>query len=306
MPGVQDERINRASWRRAWARGFQVALHHRVLLLLVAVAVLCERALTLSALFHPAPGSLPVASGGSASGSSMADMAAALSRMTNASAPTGSQAADVVADLPWTLFPAAGLLVAGMLLLIGVATLLRDLLLHHAYRSQRVLSQGSRFFWPVLRYKLPIYLVGSVFSLLVVASLADAWRRPIPQALVPSVGLGLLWLIGFGIARVFLSLGTKIIVTEAAMPMASVYRRVWRIVQRDLGVVIVFYALLLGLTACTTVGVWGLSMLPAPPALRLVAAIALLAVVTLIMKAASFDLYLQLAGRPAAASTHAL
>lgn len=283
-PGLsRDTNAGPVSWRRAWRRGLRVALHHRVLLALVAVALLCERALTLSATLDPGL---------------RAFWSVQLERVMAAglhSAPAAAGAA--LEDLPWPLLLVVLLLFVGMLLLIGVVTLIRDLLLAGRYRTGRVLQQGGSFFWPVVRYKLPIYLLGSVFSLGIATILWNLRGSTGSGPLAAAAGLALLWLAGFAVARVFLSLGTKVIVTEAPIGSAAVYRRIARLVRPQLGSVVVFYALVLALTGATSLAVWALSMLPAPAPLRAAVAVALLAAVTLIMKAAAFDLYLQLADR---------
>jgi hypothetical protein len=260
-----------------------VALRHRVLLALVAIALVCERVLTLSAAVDPR-------------------LRAFWAEHVQRVAETGLQAgpaavAEALQGLTWPLLPVALLFLTGMLLLVGVVTLIRDLLLHGHYRSRGVLRQGGHYFWPVLRYKLPVYMAGSVFSLIIAAALWELHSRSAPRPVLAAAVLALLWLAGFAVARVFLSLGTKVIVSEAPIATAAVFRRVLRIVRPHLGTVVIFYLLLLALTAAAMLAVWGLASLPAPPALRAAVAVALLAAVTLVMKAAAFDLYLQLAGR---------
>ena len=253
-----------------------------MLFILVAIALVCERVFSLSMSLDP---------------ELRAFWTAQARRLAEASVHASPAASTLVLDAPLLPLLAVALLFgAGMLLLLGVVTLIRDLLLRGQYRSRRVLRRGGRYFWPVLRYKLPVYVTGSVFSSGIAAAVWNLRSGEGPGALASAVALGLLWLSAFAVARVFLSLGTKVIVSEPPIATAAVYRRVWRIVRPHLGAVAVFYALVLALTAVTTLAVWGLSSLPAPAALRVAVTIALLAAVTLVMKVAAFDLYLQLAG----------
>jgi hypothetical protein len=267
------------SWRRAWQRGFNVLLCQKTLLALMVLAVVCERAASLLAVADPE-----------------------LLRKSIALAQTQLLSAhprfdELTVGTTWPILLVSCALLLGMVLLIGIVSLVRDLFRAGHYRGWLVLRRGRQYFWPVLRYKFPIYFAGSCLSLPIGLILIRIWRSGDWDATWVAGALGGLWLAAFFVARVFLSLGTKVIVTETPTTMIGVYRRVWRLILPNLRPVAAFYGLLVLLTAVTTVLAFLLAKTPLPVSVRAAGALLLLAAVTLAMKAAAFDLYWQLSGQ---------
>lgn len=267
------------SWRRAWHRGFNILLRQRILLALMVLAVVCERAASLLAVADP----------------DLLRKSIALAQTQLLSAHPRFD--ELTIGTTWPILLVSCALLLGMVLLIGIVSLVRDLLRAGHYRGRLVLRRGGQYFWPVLRYKLPIYFAGSCLSLPIGVMLMRMWHNSDWNAAWLAGTLGGLWLVAFFVARVFLSLGTKVIVTEPPTAMIGVYRRVWRLIQPHLRSVAVFYGLLVLLTAAATVLAFLLAQAPLPVSVRAAGAVLLLAAVTLAMKAAAFDLYWQLSGQ---------
>ena len=271
-------RENPVSWRAAWRKGLAVAADNRVLLALVAVAVLCERSLSYLAPWMGADGGALLAAAMGPDGS-----------LAKGAFPPPDSAESRMLALGGILF------LLGLLLIVGVVTLIRDLLLEGRYRAAGVLGRGTRYLWPILKFKLPLYGVASLVSLTMIGVLWSLSRQGMSGFWPVALALGGLWLCLFGVARVFLSLGVKILITEHPPRVRSVYARVIQIVWPRFAAVIVFYLVLMAVSAAAALLAWGGWQLPAPAPLRAGLSIFVLAAATLVMKAASFALYLQLA-----------
>lgn len=260
-------------WRAAWREGLAVALHHRMLVAFALLAVLCERALAFATGSTPEPAALLRA---------LEDTFAALG---------GGVPAPSMALQPEPALLAFGLFLVGLFIVVGVLGLIRDLLVRRGYRPQDMVARGARYFWPVLKLKVSVYLGFGAVVVLLLSGAQAAGGGP------------WLWLAGgasalaFAASRVVLSLGDKILVTEEPCKVREVYRRLPGLLRPHLGAAMRFYAVMFAMMGAAVAAELALSLTPLSGATRLIPMVFLLAFSTVLVKAAVFVFYLQLAGR---------
>lgn len=277
---MNKDRVQDLCWY-AWRKGFSVALDEKVFVILVAFSVLFGRSLSF---FME---------------SAEIDIASFLNENMDL-LPILENDAEKAVQVLMSRYHLGGevglvlpLFLLGVFLLVGVLGLMRDLLVRQGYQVQHVLLHGRHYFWPIILFKLPVYLLLGIISFMF---------------LLPGFGQGgdssglWMWWIGggifllglFGLARVFLSLGPKIIVTEESISVVAVYHRVLKIVTSNPAVVIVFYASMLLVMGLVLYLSFVLMSVSAPFFWRALLTIFLLSYSTVIIKAAAFVFYLHL------------
>jgi len=269
------------SWKEAYKLGLSLALNHMVLTLITVFAILCERSLSLFVHF---------------SGISITkvfnqykEVAASLAKD-----PLGQSWTIVQFKELASFFPVAALLfVMGAFFLVGILGLIRDLLVKKNFKTTLVLKRGKQYFWPIVRYKLPIYLLLGIILIVLASSVMPNFNAPAVltvELFIASIIYGII----FFFFRIFLSLGPKMIVTEEIKKVFPLYRRIIKLVHPYWQPVMIFYSLMFALLGITIILPIGLNMLGIPFVPLIIISVVVVSFLTVVIKASSFSLYLQL------------
>ena len=263
--------------------GFQVLCNHVSLLVVVSFAVLCERACAFYLAWTGVSAQVYL------------DQYRALLIQFATHAPTGDPAElRPFAGLLGLAALLGGLLLLGGFLMTGVLGLLRDLFLREGYDMSTLVSRGARYFWPIVRFKLPLYALLGVWGVALLPFLVWSLRRPdgsrvlaVATVLVPGI-------VPFFAARVLLSLGSKWIVVHDLSRASPLYGQVWRLVRPFLGPVVCYYLAVWALGVAVAGLPWGLAGLGVWTSWSVVATWASAAAFAVWARASALSLYLQL------------
>lgn len=286
-PGAQPP-----SWRGAYLRGWRVTCGYKIFTALTLFAIVCERAFSLFLI---------------ATGATPRDFAARYRAMVLAFTgdPLGGLAplrphARLFAELAvfGTLFLLAGVM------LVGILGLMRDLLLRDGVDGRKLFRRGGRFFWPIAKFKIPIYAALAAVALPLAPLIlrgggANVNVEPVPTspatlATLGAVAAAVAFATCFFVARILLSLGPKVIVAHDLWHVRSVYRQVLRLVRSNPVPVLLFYLSMMPLIGAMFATPALLAMLPVPRAVSLALSFFGLAVLSVFIKASSFCLYVSL------------
>lgn len=270
------------SWQAAWRGGLAVAFRHWTLIGLAFIAVLCERAVLLAADLAQMNTGNTVA----VARRLLSEIQKGPGAIVAPRIPEPSEAALLAAVVILFLF--------GLLVLIGVLGLIRDLLTGRQYHLRDFVARGGRYFWPVVKLKVPIYLaLGALLA--AVLSMAPAGQGRSVGFWTWAAAGGAICTFAFIGARVVLSLGDKIIVTEDLRSPMAVYRRVLLLLRPHLSATLCFYGVMVLVTAITGVASVLSAALPLGIGVRFILIAFELALATVCISASGFQFYLQLA-----------
>ncbi len=272
---------SRISWTAAYWRGFLLSCHHMIFTLLAILAVTCERSLAFFQHYTGVSWQQVI--------SDYKDLYLAFARNPFGGPVILTKFPALFQFLPVAMF----LFVVSAFILIGILGLMRDLLRRQGYDTRDLVARGSTYFWPIVKFKAPIYLALS--SLLVSAGPAvlALSREKAWFTLKAGILFGLL-AIGFFLGRILLSLGPKMIVTEETKKVTPAYGAVLRMVRPFLAPVAFFYMAMIPLGLAPLALSIALSFVGAPFVLVTIASVFMMAFATVFIKGASFCLYLQL------------
>ena len=200
----------------------------------------------------------------------------------------------VDADVLWLMVAiAAGTSILAFFNSTGLTAVIRDLLVDHYYDARQIVTHGRQFVIPFLKFKGPIYLLAG-FTLVTLGLVLGGGAI---EGLFASSST----LLGFGLAAFllmpcysFLSIGSKLIVTEPHRRTVELYRLTGAFLVTHLAQVTVFYLILVSLLGGTAWMVQELFKLAVPFAASYGLAVFLLAYVTALGKLSSFIFFLRL------------
>lgn len=269
------------AWLAAWSDGLRIALEHRKLVAVAALAGAFEGAFGIwrsqMSLTWMEFGAL------------LED--AIVSALQH---PLGGYSALADADgLAAALLFAAFCFLFGAALLVGLLGLLRDLLVRRGYCLTDLTARTRELFWPVFWFKFPVYLLLGATVVLVAA---PVWAHRESAAFETlAVASAVIFSIAFGIARVFLSLGAKVLAAEGVRGNKAIYRRVVALISPHLGEVTKFHLATLVTVVLTVGAVTAICGRLTDSAVQLGVGFLIVGFVTVVTKAATFRFYLQLA-----------
>jgi hypothetical protein len=276
-----ENRVSPVSWSLAYRDGLMLTIHHKVFTLIAAFSVVCERSVSLFTAF---------------TGIGL-DQVFADYRELLVTFPSPIRH-DFTAPLPFRGFlsflpVAVGLFLLGAFLLIGILGLIRDLLIRKGYRVQEVFTRGREYFWPIFKFKVPVYFINAVYLAVAAPPLLSFSGSKVAYMLWLSIALFFFFVL-FIVGRVALSLGPKIIVVEEKRRVMDIYRRVIETVKPAMWQAAIFYTLMIGIMAIGILVPWGIARIGLPSILEIILSVFFMAFVTVMMKASSFSMYIQL------------
>jgi hypothetical protein len=271
------------SWLQAYRDGVALTAQHRVFLPIAGFAVLCERSMSVYTAI---------------TGTTLGELAKQYGGFLDAfwKDPFGGLA--LLAPYPGLVMfmPVyAALLALGGFIYIGVLGLLRDLLVREGFNVRDLGARGKALFWPVIKFKLPIYFALSALFL-ALAPVVLAARSLAPAAIIAAAAaLGVFGVLAF-LGRVALSLGPKFIAVEGDAPWRVLASAVAGAVRPALWEVVWFYAVMFVLGGAALAAPVAMSWLGVPPMAVIALTVFLLSFYAIFLRASSFYLYFQLAG----------
>ena len=277
----KGKRQKSVSWKDAYSIGFEIAINNKVFLLITFFAVLAERSTSLFLQY---------------TGITMEQIIADYKGVFIAFAdnPTGGYEILLPFKNIFIFMPVVvALFLLAAFILVGVLGLMRDLLIKKGYRPQDLFIRAGQFFWPVLKFKIPVYLIMS--TLLILAALPALVHRQNKTMMIVYVVIGLLfYFMAFVAARIMLSLGPKMIVTKEIRKIIPVYRTVLQIIRPAIKQVIIFYLLMFGIIFVGLLIPFGVGRIEGNFILKNLFVILMMSFLTIFIKASSFSMYLQL------------
>jgi len=181
----------------------------------------------------------------------------------------------------------------GAFFLVGILGLIRDLLVKKRCKTTLVMRRGQQYFWPIARFKLPIYLLLGIILIVLASFVMPTLNAPViltADLFIVMIIYGVI----FFFSRIFLSLGPKMIVTEEIKKVFPLYNRIIKLVHPFWQSVMIFYSLMFGLLVITIILPFGLHMLGIPFVTLTIISVVVVSFLTVVIKASSFSLYLQL------------
>ncbi|MCP4149663.1 MAG: hypothetical protein GY757_18095 [bacterium] len=271
------------SWQEAYRVGLSVAVNQKIFTLIALFSIICERSISFFIHFNDI--SLTVVA------HEYKKMAILFSKDPLGETWSAGQFPELNSFLPI----AAVFFFLGVFFFIGILGLMRDLMVRHGYKTQDIFARGKRYLWPVIRFKVPLYLllgIVQVILLLWVLSVQGTTFQLSTQLLIAVSLYGFV----FFIARIFLSLGPKVIVTETETIKQSflLCKRIMKLVVPHLGQILVFYILMLVAVGFSLVLPFWLGRLTLPFVPLTIITLLTVSFLTIALKASSFCLYLQL------------
>lgn len=258
-----------------------IALNHKVFTALAVFALLCERSIFLFTHY---------------TGITMRQVAADYAGMLTTIVDKPLSGPDFLSYYSslYNFLPLAILLfLAGFLMLVGIVGLMRDLLIDHGYKAQHVFTLGRQYFWPVIKFKLPLY---AGVSLLVIMSAGPAFmffqRGKLFVAIVFGAAIIIPTLIS---GNMMLSLGQNMIIAGDVRDVSPVYRAVISLLRPYMAEVIMFYVVMLVITGLGFAMPFLIGSMKLPFFAQTLLDILVLSFMTVFLKAASFCLYFRLA-----------
>ncbi len=140
------------------------------------------------------------------------------------------------------LLPFLSLFLIGWFVLAGLFGLMRDQLTHELHNTRDVLKYGRSFFWPILKFKLPIFLIQGI-ALLLSAAIIVPLANQITYLFLVGIPVVFTCLAIFISCLIMLSLGTKMIIISQLFNISTIYRRIIRLIIDNFREVGLFYTL---------------------------------------------------------------
>ena len=270
------------SWREAYRVGLAIAINHKIFTILVVFALLCQRFLSFFSHY---------------TGLSVGSILSQYQGMIVAFSENPFAGPDKLAqysEFYILLLPAAVLFLIGLFVLIGIVALMKDLLLQRGYKVTTLAGKGWRYFWPVMRLKLPVYAVVSCSLLLLIAPVIQ--NRNNESFLIWAIGCGIIGTTIFIAIRILLSLGEKMIILEGKQKNRKIIRRIFKIIRPAFHEVILYYCVMFIMIGFSLLFPVLLKMTNISMSFIIIISLILASFVTVVIKASSFCFYLQLVG----------
>lgn len=266
------------SWTDAFRVGFSIAVNYKIFTFIAVFVILCERYISFYLYFSNV--SLTKVF------SQYKEMMTAMSRDPLGNSWAVTQFKELISFFPLALL----LFLIGAFFLIGILGLMRDLLIKRSFKVKKIFHRGRDYFWPVLRFKILIYFILTSIFIILALPIFDKPIKPSPYLFVSILIMGVI----FFCARIFLSLGPKIIVTEEEKKIFPLYKRILKLIYPYLKSVIIFYVWMLAMVCIGLFIPFGLKLAGISFVPLMMISIFTIAFFTVVMKASAFNFYLQL------------
>ena len=277
---LKNKSKQQVSWREAYRVGFSIAVNYKVFTWIALFSILCERYISFYLYFT----NISLAK----VFNQYKEMIVSMARDPLGNCWHINQFKELVSFIPIALV----FFLIGAFFLIGILGLMRDLLVKQDFRTKEIFQRGRIYFWPVFRFKLPIYFV---LGFIIIALASPLIKRDPPfKFSFPTLAVILIVGCMFFFTRVFLSFGPKIIVTEELKKILPLYKRIAALIYPSIKQVLIFYAwmfLMVGFSLALPIALklMGVSFAP-----LMIISLSFIAFFTVVMKASSFCFYLQL------------
>ena len=278
---MKESNLIQVSWRAACVAGWKVSTHYFVLVVAAVFASFCVRVFYIYMAWR---------------GLTWREVAmsyAELLRKATLNPIDGSISLPQFGELFGVLGLTSALIIFGAFLFAGLLGLIRDIYVTDDFHAGCLLLRSRENFWPILSYKIPIYIAGSlcavpglvIFELVILPTYRSLWL-----VAILAVIYGILLLYG----RILLSIGPKRIVVHGRAGFIQIVSEITDLCRAHINAVVGFFSVNIALGIALIILPYTLICLQFPPILVQIVVLFACGWGAIFAKAAGIHFYIQL------------